>query len=145
MTIMEALRQYFDTFPRLHGKRLSIDCLAAEQGSYSLDTVPCQTVQKTYLDGSTVCRKLFTLASRCYYADEVQQMSENLEFFEELEQWTEQQGFFGRLPKLGEGRKARSLRVESSPYIFVVDDNGTARYQIQFELIYLQEVNHETV
>lgn len=141
MTIMEALAAYFKRFPGLAGKRLNIDCLSMDPDCYSLDTVPTEPVVKTYISGERVMRKTFVLASRCYYADEQEQLQSNAAFFEDLELWVGNNEIFGVLPDLGAGRKPRSLTINSSAYVFVVDDNGTARYQLQMELIYLQEVN----
>lgn len=143
MSVMEALRQYFLCFPELEGKRLNLDCLASDPNSYSLDSVPAETIVKRYCDGSAVRRRLFTLSGRDYYGTELAQQNENTEFFDKLEAWLAMQELTMQLPELGEKRKARSLTVLQSGY--PIEVNGTdggllARYQAQFELIYLQEV-----
>lgn len=141
MTVMEHLRKYFMTFPGLAGERLDIDCLRSQPDSYSIDSVPTQSVTQRYLDGSTVRCCLFTISGRMQYGPDLQHQRENLEFFSALECWLSEQEMFLRLPDLGEGRTARSLEVTSSAYPCIVDeDEGTARYQIQLRLIYLQEV-----
>lgn len=143
MTIIEHLRQYFLTCPVFEGKRLNIDCLTSDPGSYSIDSVPTERIQKRYMDGSTVRRQLFTISSRAYYGPDLHQQRENIGLFEALESWLDEQDALGLLPPLGSKRRARSLNVLSSAYPIDVEDGdqgSTARYQIQFELIYLQEV-----
>lgn len=142
MTLIEHLRRFFMTFPLLEGQRLDIDCLRSEPESYSIDSVPSESAVTRYLDGSSVRQFLFTISSRMYYGSDLDTQRENAAFFEALEDWLDRQTLFLRLPELGENRTARSLEVASSAYPFVVDeDEGTARYQIQLRLIYLQEVS----
>ena len=141
MTVTKSLQQYFLTFPGLSGKRLNIDCLTAKTDSYSIDSVPSETVMKRYIDGTAVKRHLFVISSRCFYSSDQQQQEENIAFFDALSEWLEEQEILGLLPDLGEKKTARKITVLSSAYPLIVDDGGeTARYQIQLELIYLQEV-----
>ena len=141
MTVTKYLQQYFLTFPGLSGKRLNIDCLTANTDSYSIDSVPSETVMKRYIDGTAVKRHLFVISSRCFYSSDLQQQEENIAFFDALSEWLEEQEILGLLPDLGEKKTARKITVLSSAYPLIVDDGGeTARYQIQLELIYLQEV-----
>lgn len=137
MSVLEALRDYFSGCPSMADQRIDIDCLGTMPTSCSIDAVPAETVTKRYLDGSTVRRCLFTLSSRMYYGLELEQQAENAAFFDTVTDWIERSI---ALPQLGTGRRARSLRVLSSAYPIVIDsDTGHARYQIQCELIYLQE------
>lgn len=141
MSMIENVRSFLQLYPPLENERLDVDCLDSDMDSFSIDSVPCERVVKQYLDGSRVCRFLFTLSSRMYYGADIVQQQENLAFFEGLEAWLFQGEMLGRLPALDPGQTARALRVLSSAYPIVIDgDSGTARYQIQCELIYLQEV-----
>jgi hypothetical protein len=141
MTIIESLRQYFMQFPELAEKRLNIDCLSSGVDSYSIDSVPGESVISQYIDGTTVRRFLFTISSRMYHSTDLTQQANNLAFFEALDGWLSQQILLMAMPDMGAKRRARSLEVNSSAYpIIVDDDSGTARYQMQLQLIYLQEV-----
>ena len=143
MTIIEHLRQYFLTCTVFSGKRLDIDCLTSDAESYSIDSVPTQRVMQRYIDGATVRRQLFTISSRAYYGPDLKQQRENIELFEDLEDWLDEQNALGLLPSLGDKRRGRSPNVLSSAHPIDAgggDQGSTARYQIQFELIYLQEV-----
>ena len=144
MNIIEALRQYFLTSPVFTGQRLDIDCLASDPESYSIDSVPSERIVQRYCDGSTVRRQLFTISSRAAYGPDLTQQRGNIDLFEGLEEWLDQQDALGLLPPLGDGRRARSVKVLSSAYPIEVEDGdqgSTARYQIQLEFIYLQEVS----
>lgn len=141
--IMEQLRAFFLKFPEMQKRSLGIDCLSSHPESFSIDSVPCETVVTHYMDGSTVRRFLFTISSRCYFGSDLEQQRENLEFFEDLEGWLFQNSMLGNLPELGGGKTVRALTVTSSAYPIEVaesSDGTLARYQMSFELIYLQEV-----
>lgn len=141
MTVIDSLYDWLKTCSLFEEKRLDIDCLQSDSNHYSLDAVPCERIVKRYLDGSSVRRQLFTISSRAPFGPDITTQSENLQFFDDLESWLEEQAERGLLPDLGENRRARSLTVLSSSYPVEADEGqggGTARYQIQLELIYLQ-------
>lgn len=141
MTLIEHIKNYFMTCPALEGKRIDIDCLAADPDSISIDSQPSERIVKRYLDGSAVCKYSFTLSSRMYYSSDLKQQAENIDFFEQITEWLMEEALLFRLPELGEKRIARTLSVLGSAYpILVSEELGLARYQIQLELIYLQEV-----
>lgn len=141
MTIFEALRQYFMQFPELQKERLDINCLQSKPESYSIDSVPSESVITRYIDGSTVRRCLFTISSRRYHCSDLKNQNANMAFFEKLEIWLDKKNLFMQFPDLGEKRTVRALEVTQSAYPFILDENGeTARYQIQMRLTYLQEV-----
>lgn len=143
MTIIDNLYDYLKTCPAFAEVRLDIDCLQSKPEHYSLDSIAGDRIVKQYLDGSTVRRQLFAISSRANYGPDLAQQRENLEVFEALENWLAGQDALGVLPRLGTKRSARSLSVLSTPYPIEADegsDGGQARYQIQMELIYLQEV-----
>lgn len=146
MTVIEALHSYFKTSPALADVRLDIDCLQRDPAKFSLDSIPGERILKKYIDGSSVRRQLFTISSRTPYGPDLAQQTTNLDTFGELEDWLDSQEQLGILPPLGNNRKARSLRVTSSAYPIEVDEGqgvSTARYQIQLELIYLQNIEYQ--
>lgn len=141
MTILEHIRDYLRGYPKLAGERIDIDCLGSDADSFSLDAVPGEPVVRRYLDGSTVRRCLFLFSCRAYYGQDLRQQAENLALLEDLEQWLERQRLFCKAPALGEKRAARPIAVVTSAYPAIINgDTGMARYQIQCELLYTQEV-----
>ena len=140
MTIVESVRTWLRTYQPLASGRLGVDYLPEEAKTYSVDTVPTKETVKRYLDGSAVKQYLFTLASREFRADDIQGNTENLAFYEAFSRWVEIQNRRPRhLPELSDGRSARKVEVTTSGYPFLVDDHGTARYQIQMKLTYFEK------
>lgn len=139
MTIIEALRGWLRTYEPLSTGRLAVDFLPKEAQTYSVDSVPCKEEVKRYLDGSSLRQFLFTLSSREFKGEDIQQNTDNLAFYEGFSAWVARQDRARRLPDLGEGRKARKIEVSTSGYPFQVDEHGTARYQIQLRLEYFEK------
>lgn len=139
MTIIEALRGWLRTYEPLSAGRLAVDFLPKQAQTYSVDSVPCKEEVKRYLDGSSLRQYLFTLSSRKFKGEDIQQNTDNLIFYEEFSAWVLAQSRARRFPALGEGRTARKIEVSTSGYPFQVDENGTARYQIQLRMEYFQK------
>lgn len=138
MTLMDAIRSWIKTYPALSNGRLNVDFLPSDAQTYSVDVVPCKETVKKYLDGSAVKQFLFVLASRDFHGEDLRQNTDNLAFYEDFSRWVERQSRHKTLPALDSGRTARSVEVTTSGYPFLVDDHGTARYQIQMKLTYIQ-------
>lgn len=118
---------------------LNVDYLGEEAEQYSIETVPCKTVVKSYIDGSAKCQYLFIFASRECYSQENGINMANLEFYERLEDWIAEQNINRKLPKLPDGCTAQSIKVLSSGYV-MNNDTKTARYQIQCRLEYTKNL-----
>ena len=140
MTIIESVRAWLCTYPPLAEGRLGVDYLPEEARTYSVDSVPAEETVKRYLDGSAQKRFLFVLASREFQGDNIQGNTENLAFYEAFSRWVEAQNRRPKhLPELDNGRTAQRVEVTTSGYPFLVDDHGTARYQIQMRLDYFEK------
>ena len=140
MTIIESVRAWLRTYPPLAEGRLGVDYLPEEARTYSVDSVPAEETVKRYLDGSAKKRFLFVLASREFQGDNIQGNTENLAFYEAFSRCVEAQNRRPKhLPELDNGRTAQRVEVTTSGYPFLVDDHGTARYQIQMRLDYFEK------
>lgn len=141
MTILAYVREYLRGYPALKEERIDLDCLGSQSDSFSIDAVPSEPVVQRYLDGTTVRRCLFLFSCRAYYGQDLKQQAENLAFLGGLEEWLERQRWLGNVPQLGEKRAARPVTVVTSAYPAIINsDTGMARYQIQCELLYTEEV-----
>ena len=107
--------------------------------SYSVDTVPTTEIVKRYLDGSSIRQFLFCVSSREFYSDNIAQNVDNQAFYEGLAAWLERKSKLRQFPDIGTGRTVRSIEISSTAYPFVVDEHGTARYQLQLKLTYFQK------
>lgn len=139
MTVVESLYNYFDKCELLDpNSKINIDLLEQDIVGYSIETVPCNPIVKSYRDGSSKKQYMFIFASREYYGDNLTNIA-NSRFYENLTDWISQQTRNGNLPELPLGYEPLDLRVTSSGYV-IDNDTKSARYQIQCRLKYYQEV-----
>lgn len=139
MTIIDGVRAWLKTYAGLADGRLSVDFLPEEAKSYSVDTVPTTEIVKRYLDGSSIRQYLFCVSSREFYSDDIAQNVDNQAFYESLSSWLESKSKRRQFPDIGTGRTVRTIEISSTAYPFIVDDHGTARYQLQLRLTYFQK------
>lgn len=135
MSIIEAVREYFITFPDLPEGAVQIDYLGDEATQFTLEAVPCEPVYRQYTDGGCLRQFLFVFASRSYFGADVALCAENQALFEGLADWVYTQDRNGVLPDLGEDKRAVSLHTTSSGYA-LSENAETARYQMQLRLVY---------
>lgn len=139
MTIIEGIREWLKTYNGLSDGRINVDFLPEDAKTYSVDAVPTKEVIKIYLDGSTLRQFLFCISSREFYGDDIAQNVDNHTFYEDLSAWIDSRQKKRSFPAIGRDRAVRSIEINSNAYPFVVDEHGTARYQIQINLTYFQK------
>lgn len=139
MTIIEGIRTWLKTYEGFAEERINVDFLPDDVKTYSVDSVPTKEVIKKYLDGSTLRQFLFCISSREFYGEDIDQNVDTHSFYEELSAWLDKQRRKRSFPEIGDGRNVRSIEINSTAYPFVVDEHGTARYQIQLNMIYYQK------
>lgn len=136
--IIESIRAWVASCPLLKdGAIISVDNLGADPVEYTVDTVPCDPIVIPYVDGSSQRQFLFVFASREYYSDTIQNIT-NSEFYDLFSAWVETQNREESLPQLEEYRYPLSVEIVTSGYPY---DTGskTARYQIQLRFTYYQD------
>lgn len=138
MAVIESVRKWLKTYPALDG-RLDVDFLGEDADTYSIDTIPCEEIIKRYRDGSTIKQFQFAVSSRRYYEQNIKTNTSNLQFFESLTAWIEEQSKKRNLPKMDGNKTAQKIVVTSTAYPFIVSEDGKARYQIQMRLEYLNK------
>ena len=137
--IIDKIREYFLQCPLLdEPARLNVDYLGVEPVEYTIDSQPTTPVLKRYTDGGALKQYTFVFGSREYYGADVLQNIENSGFFEKFAEWVEEQSEKGNLPELGDNKKAISMEVLTSGYLFGASEDS-ARYQIQCRLIYYED------
>ena len=141
MAIIEAVRDYLLTCPLLEElARINVDFLPEDASTYSIESVPTQTIISTDIDGSTTRQFVFVFASRLLYTDELRNNIENSGFYEAFEEWLETNSDNGVFPELAKGLTPTKIEAMSSGYLFdIAGDFTMARYQIQCRLIYDKE------
>ena len=141
MTIIESVRDYILTCPLLEElARINVDFLPEDANTYSIESVPTQTIISTDIDGSTTRQFTFVFASRLLYTPELRNNIDNSGFYEDFENWLETNSENGVFPVLAEGLTPTKIEAISSGYLFdIAGDFTDARYQIQCRLIYDKE------
>lgn len=145
MAIIEAVREYIMTCPLLEDlARINVEFLPEDTSTYSIESVPTQTIISTCIDGSTTRQFVFVFASRLSYTEELKNNIENSGFYEAFENWLEENSENGVFPTLAEGLTPTKIEAMSSGYLFDISgDLSNARYQIQCRLIYEKEKKYE--
>ena len=138
--IVEMVRDYFKTCPLL-SEDIKVDFLDSEEESFSIEVTPVNPIVRRYVDGSSERQFLFTLASRRFYAtDGNRQNIDNLNLFEHLNMWLENNMYDGILPEMAENQEPLSVTAVTGGYLFSVNDGKqNARYQIQCKLTYREK------
>jgi len=137
--IIEKIREYFLNCPILDEyAKLNIDFLGVEPTQYTIEGQPVNPVIQKYVDGGALKQYVFVFGSREYYGADVLQNIENSGFFERFAEWVEEQSKKGNLPELDGNKKAISMEVLTSGYLFSANEDN-ARYQIQCRLIYYED------
>ena len=133
------IRDYFATCPLLSTNRaLNVDFLSKDITEYSIETEPHTLIVETYIDGSSIRKCNFIFASREFYNQDSMQNLENIQFYDNLISWIENNNLKGILPTLDEGQTALEISVNTAGYL-LDEDLKTARYQIKCSLEYQQE------
>lgn len=139
MSIIECVRTWLGGCPYLAGGVAHVDRLPASPGSYSVEGVPCRETVKRYVGGASLRQYEFIVAGREYLEDDPASGEENMELYESVALWMEEQTRLGSLPEMGTGQHPLRVFATGSAYPFQVDGHGTARYQLQCRLEYYME------
>lgn len=141
ITPLKSVRDWLRTCPTLSLlSRLNIDVLPSDEGAYSVEEMPAAPIVRQFLDGSSERQLLFAIRARFAYSVEAAQAIENLELFDAIQSWMDEQCSEGNLPTLSDGCTATKVEATTYGYLFDVEDSvGLAVYQIQCRLSYDKE------
>ena len=138
-TIIEAVTDYFMDCPLLKDGAFRLDALGDKAIEYTIEVGVFDPVVARMINGDALKRFQFSFGSREMYTLDRLQNIENSGFYEKFSEWVEEQNRNENYPELPEKCTPWELNVLSSGYLFDAN-NRTARYQIQLELQYYQEV-----
>lgn len=140
MNVIQALKDYFNTYPELETKTIFVNFLKEQGSSFSIVPSPTQPLTITNIDGTYEKKFAFQLVGRFAYSNELAMNIKNSNFFQELEEWIIDNNENDILPVLGEGYASLGLRVTSNGYLMGISPDGrTGQYQINLELTYEKE------
>lgn len=136
--IIESVRDFLSECPLLEEyTSLLVDRLEDGIAAYSIEPVPCQPIVKRYIDGTTLRRYEFHLASREAYTQEVLDQINSSAFYERFARWLELCSTHKELPVLDGPRLSINIEALTPGYLAVADETK-ARYVIQCALTYMQ-------
>ena len=137
--MIEAVRDYFLSCPAIkhRAKIFGINNLGPDALDYTVESVPGTPILKRYTNGAAIRAKQFVIASREAHTLDAKTQARNVETFDAVSAWVEEQNNAGIYPAISEGQPLAVL-VNSSAYLMSVDGK-TARYQIQVQLNYYTE------
>ncbi len=132
--MIEAVRDYFLSCPAIkrRAKIFGINNLGPDAMDYTVESVPGTPIIKRYTNGSAIRAKQFVIASRELHSVDSKTQARNVETFDAVCAWVEEQNAAANYPNISEGHPLEVI-VNSSAYLMSVDGK-TARYQIQVQL-----------
>lgn len=141
MTIIDSVKAFILKCPYLEDlEHINIDYLKSEDGAYSIEEEPTDTIIQEYVDGSSDRQFVFVLATTMLWNDEVVNNISNCGFFENFQNWLEDCSVNEDFPEMPQGLEPYKIEAMSSGYLFGVNENQQlARYQIQCRLLYSKE------
>ena len=138
--IIDSIREYMLSCPKLSGKKININCLGVTLRSFSIDNVAAESVIKKYCDGEVLKQAVFTLAVRDRYDESLGENLYVMNLLEEVENWIYNQNIMKNLPVLGsKDMVTRSIEVTKSGHLHDTS-MSSGRWQMEFRIVYKQSV-----
>ncbi|HCA29832.1 MAG TPA: hypothetical protein DEP23_09820 [Ruminococcaceae bacterium] len=141
MNVIKSVQAWLEGFTGLEFKsfqEILTDFTEELPSSYALAPAGNSKVTEDIM-GNRTYQNSYILYAREPAGNEVDR-AENYDFLEALNDWIEEQDDKRNYPQLPDSRKVESITV-SNIMMFGVDDNGSAVYQIQMQLIYTKRSN----
>lgn len=136
-SIMKSIRDFIKKCPYLPDfkRSIGVDYLAPDVQSYMVESVPCDTIVKRYINGSSIRQFRFNFSSRETYSIDVLNNLSNSMFYENFQNWLEDCSRAKDLPNLADGKVAHQIMATTSGYVFDTEQEK-AQYMIQCNMIY---------
>lgn len=142
-TRQEVILDYLDDFPLIknNGQNnwVSVEWLDKDiQFSVSDNPSAMGGVVRDMMGGMQIIDYSFMFKADFAYTADTMKMLENSDFFEQLKKWIVINNDLRVLPKFDDERKALSIKVQQTPYIYLVSEDGRrATYAMGIVLRYL--------
>ena len=135
------LRSYLfniiDTLTNNNNYKINADFLG-EEGDYSLDKIPTDSVVEKWVTGVEIHRDVFSLRSRKSYSQDEINNLENIGFFEDFESVIKSNNKEGVLPDINGIQNIECLNCGT---MIASDDGNSATFDIQIQITY--KINNE--
>lgn len=131
--IIQSIRDYLCTWPRIENEKINIDYLG-DGMEYSIDPVGADPVYKKYTDGTCQKQFQFAICSKYAYDGDARTGIANSGLYQSLEEWFDSNNMDDILPEL-DCYTPIKVEVLQSGYLFSTEAD-LGRYQIVCRLIY---------
>ena len=113
--------------------QINANMLSNKVDDYSLDKMPTEIEQESWITGSTLNREVYSFRSRKSYSQDTILNLKNMGFFEQFENAIKTNNNEGNLPEITGIENIRCL----NPFTMISNDNGNmATFDIQIEITY---------
>lgn len=109
--MIEYMVDFLSRCPVIGERRINVNYLDSKSRSFSLESVPCQPVLRSYADGAMLCERRYNLAMRRESSLSSHKNLNVARECEEIENWIQEQMNRGQMPYAGDNAVAVSLEI----------------------------------
>nr|DAH72033.1 MAG TPA: Minor capsid protein from bacteriophage [Caudoviricetes sp.] len=113
-------------------RRINADFLGIEVNNYSLDKIPIASTIQNWIDGTSLCRDVYSFRSRNSYSSDRMNNIKNVGFFEQFENIIKSNNNEGILPEIEGIEEIECLNCGS----VTSTETNTCEMDIQIQITY---------
>lgn len=132
MSIINAIREYFEEQDILNNKKVNIDFIKNNTNEYIIEPIPIEPIYRQYTDGKAIRQYVFQFSSLNYLTSEVVNNLLNSEFYESFSKVIEENNNKKILPKVDGIQSIECLNIGTIEN----EQENKAKYSIQMRILY---------
>lgn len=132
MSIINAIREYFEEQDILNNKKVNIDFIKNNTNEYIIEPIPIDPIYRQYTDGRAIRQYVFQFSSLNYLTSEVVNNLLNSEFYESFSKVIEENNNKKILPKVDGIQSIECLNIGTIEN----EQENKAKYSIQMRILY---------
>lgn len=132
MSIINAIREYFEEQDILNNKKVNIDFIKNNTNEYIIEPIPIEPIYRQYTDGRAIRQYVFQFSSLNYLTSEVVNNLLNSEFYESFGKVIEENNNKKILPKVDGIQSIECLNIGTIEN----EQENKAKYSIQMRILY---------
>ena len=132
MSIINAIREYFEEQEILNNKKVNIDFIKNNTNEYIIEPIPIEPIYRQYTDGKAIRQYVFQFSSLNYLTSEVVNNLLNSEFYESFSKVIEENNNKKILPKVDGIQSIECLNIGT----IEDEQENKAKYSIQMRILY---------
>lgn len=132
MSIINAIREYFEEQDILNNKKVNIDFIKNNTNEYIIEPIPIEPIYRQYTDGKAIRQYVFQFSSLNYLTSEVVNNLLNSEFYESFSKVIEENNNKKILPQVDGIQSIECLNIGTIEN----EQENKAKYSIQMRILY---------